>query len=289
MNIGERIKELRQKINMTQGELAKDICTQSFISRLEGGSVSPSAETVYRLSERLGVPISALINPAYNERYDYFSEVYKQLRNARAARDYDLVRKLIQSQKNNPLFKDIRYQKIFTWHESLCAFFIKNDLDQALALINSALEMSYSTKKNLSEEDLEILITKCNLLIEAKRYNEAQKEYQTVFSHLNQNLPLLNDKIVIRCYYNYAYVLYHTKKFNESIMYCNKGITYCTEHHYLYALGDLYFMLGRNFIKLHNKESAITHLQYAKMAYHLLKSEKNINMTQSLITQMKDA
>ncbi|MBN8193371.1 helix-turn-helix transcriptional regulator [Bacillus sp. NTK074B] len=94
-----------------KGELANDICTQSFISRLEGGSVSPSAETVYRLSERLGVPISVLIHPAYNERYDYFSEVYKQLRNASAARDYDQVLKLIQTQKNNPLFKDIRYQK----------------------------------------------------------------------------------------------------------------------------------------------------------------------------------
>jgi transcriptional regulator with XRE-family HTH domain len=289
MEMGKRIKELRQKIKMTQGELSKDICTQSFISRLEGGNVSPSADTLYKLSERLGVPISVLMNPAYNEKYDYFSEVYKQLRNSSAARDYDQVNKLIQSQKNNSLFKDVRYQKIFTWHEGLCAFFRKKDLDQALALINSALEMSYSTKKNLSEEDLEILITKCNLLIEAKRYNEAQQEYQTVFSYLNQNLPLLDENIVIRSYYNYAYVLYHTEKFSESIIYCNKGITYCTENHYLYALGDLYFMLGRNFIKLDNKASAIVYLQNAKMAYHLLKSKKNVTMTQRLITRLNES
>jgi transcriptional regulator with XRE-family HTH domain len=288
MEIGKRIKELRQKIKMTQGELSKDICTQSFISRLEGGSVSPSADTLYKLSERLGVPISVLMNPAYNERYDYFSEVYKQLRNSSAARDYAQVYTLIQSQKHNSLFKDVQYQKIFTWHESLCAYFIKKDLDQALALINSALEMSYSTKKNLSEEDLEILITKSNLLIEAKRYNEAREEYRTVFSYLNQSLPLLNEKIVIRSYYNYAYILYHTEQYNDSIIYCKKGITYCTDNHYLYALGDLYFMLGRNFVKLENKESAIVYLQYAKMAYHLLKSEKNVTMTQSLITQLNE-
>jgi hypothetical protein len=48
-------------------------------------------------------------------------------------------------------------------------------------------------------------------------------------------------------------------------------------------------MLGRNFVKLENKESAIAHLQCAKMAYHLLKSEKNVNMTQSLITQLNES
>ena len=39
--IGNKIKDLRQAVDITQGELADGICTQALISRMEKGDIYP--------------------------------------------------------------------------------------------------------------------------------------------------------------------------------------------------------------------------------------------------------
>lgn len=52
-----RIKELRKQHGLTQAELAaKADIPQSYISRLENGEHSPTAKTIQRIADALGVP-----------------------------------------------------------------------------------------------------------------------------------------------------------------------------------------------------------------------------------------
>jgi transcriptional regulator with XRE-family HTH domain len=53
-NLGDKIKTLRKKIGMTQKELAQQVgLTPSFISQLEKNLISPSIDSLLKLSERL--------------------------------------------------------------------------------------------------------------------------------------------------------------------------------------------------------------------------------------------
>jgi transcriptional regulator with XRE-family HTH domain len=53
-NLGEKIKNLRKKIGMTQKELAEQVgLTPSFISQLEKNLISPSLDSLLKLSEKL--------------------------------------------------------------------------------------------------------------------------------------------------------------------------------------------------------------------------------------------
>jgi transcriptional regulator with XRE-family HTH domain/KaiC/GvpD/RAD55 family RecA-like ATPase len=53
-NLGEKIKTLRKKIGMTQKELAEQVgLTPSFISQLEKNLISPSLDSLLKLSEKL--------------------------------------------------------------------------------------------------------------------------------------------------------------------------------------------------------------------------------------------
>jgi len=63
MDIGKRIKELRQRFGLTQNELAQraDI-SQSTLSYLESGNKSPSIHTLNRICEALNVSLLDLIN-----------------------------------------------------------------------------------------------------------------------------------------------------------------------------------------------------------------------------------
>ncbi|MCX8116840.1 MAG: helix-turn-helix domain-containing protein [Desulfobacterota bacterium] len=55
-NLGEKIRSMRKKLGMTQKELAGQVgLTPSFISQLEKNLISPSLDSLFKLSEKLNV------------------------------------------------------------------------------------------------------------------------------------------------------------------------------------------------------------------------------------------
>lgn len=67
MPTGSRIKEIRLKKGLTQNELGK-MChiAESTIRRYELGSLNPKIETLQKIADALGVPITELINCSYD-------------------------------------------------------------------------------------------------------------------------------------------------------------------------------------------------------------------------------
>jgi len=63
-NLGDKIKTLRKKLGMTQKELAEQVgLTPSFISQLEKNLISPSLDSLLKLSEKLNTqPIYFLMD-----------------------------------------------------------------------------------------------------------------------------------------------------------------------------------------------------------------------------------
>ena len=58
MNIlGEKFKLQRKKLGLSQKSLAEGICEQSQISKIERGHFIPSADLLFKLSQRLEVPL----------------------------------------------------------------------------------------------------------------------------------------------------------------------------------------------------------------------------------------
>ncbi len=59
---GDVLKKARLKAGMTQEHLAFEAdVDRTFLSRLENNRMSPTLETLFRLSDALGVPASTLI------------------------------------------------------------------------------------------------------------------------------------------------------------------------------------------------------------------------------------
>jgi transcriptional regulator with XRE-family HTH domain len=62
VSIGRRVQDSRQKLGLTQEQLAKELdVTHQHISRLEAGQASPSLELVVKLAQRLGLTTDALL------------------------------------------------------------------------------------------------------------------------------------------------------------------------------------------------------------------------------------
>jgi transcriptional regulator with XRE-family HTH domain len=60
VNVGERLRELRQERDMSMRALAKSSgLSTNALSMIERGRTSPSVSTLYKIAEALGVPITA--------------------------------------------------------------------------------------------------------------------------------------------------------------------------------------------------------------------------------------
>lgn len=87
MDIGNKIKELRNKKGLTQEELA-DRCelSKGFISQLENDLTSPSIATLIDILQCLGTDLKHFFNDAGDEqivfgREDYFEKIDQELHN----------------------------------------------------------------------------------------------------------------------------------------------------------------------------------------------------------------
>ena len=68
MNIGEKIKKLRNAKMMTQSELVGTEITRNMLSRIENGTATPSLETVMYIASRLNVSAGYLLADESDEQ-----------------------------------------------------------------------------------------------------------------------------------------------------------------------------------------------------------------------------
>src|SRR3972149_226148 len=93
MNLGDKIRELREELGLTQGQLANDASvSQGYLSQLEKGDVkNPSAGVLLRVAQAMQVEPDELFEAA---RYPTLRTLRKIYRGYESTIDPDLLRYL---------------------------------------------------------------------------------------------------------------------------------------------------------------------------------------------------
>ena len=92
MNIGEKIKNLRNKKLMTQSELAGNVITRNMLSSIENGTALPSLATLRHISAKLNVPAGYLLAEGDDEMiYLKLSEI-ANIKNAYLSKNFRICR-----------------------------------------------------------------------------------------------------------------------------------------------------------------------------------------------------
>ena len=78
--LGERIREERLKLNLTQAQLAEDIdISDTYMGAIERGERSLTLDTLVRLVNRLGVTIDYMLSDAVSDSDSNIMEQMKQI------------------------------------------------------------------------------------------------------------------------------------------------------------------------------------------------------------------
>ena len=98
MSLGSKIKQCRQKKNMTQSQLCDGKITRNLLSEIECDKVSPSIATLKFIAMRLETPISFLLSedeePFYYVKKDHIDDVKSLFKSKNYAKCISLIESL---------------------------------------------------------------------------------------------------------------------------------------------------------------------------------------------------
>jgi transcriptional regulator with XRE-family HTH domain len=273
--IGKKIKELRKIVGLTQGELAKDICTQALISRIEKGDIYPSATALYQISKKLGVDVNYFFEIGTTHRIDYIQEVERQLRKLRVKLLYEDILEIVKTEEKNPLFLNDKYNlQLLYWHKGIYINEVEKDRERALAVMKEALFLTYDKKKVMSEREMTISISMGIIEFSRGNYEQALERYKEVRQTLKLTKQLNDKAIKTRVLYNTARVLTRMGEYKKSIEYCKEAIRWLIEEEHLYGFAQLNYHIGYNLELQEQYQRALPYFEKAAILFDIQKNEK---------------
>lgn len=256
MNIGKAIKDLRKALGLSQTHLARDICSQAQLSKIENFNEIPSAVILYKLSKKLGVDMNYFFEFVDTPRLDYIKDVQALIEECKRDRNYQRLRDIIHNERRNPLFQSTERQQYLMWHEAICFHYLDKNTEKAIEKLEASLNLTTNLEEELyAEQEIEILNSIAIIKKDQKKYEEAEKIFQKCLEVLKYK-PRYNILIKIRILYGMSKLLTDRGKYEESIHYCLEGIKTCKKMEVLYLFGELQYQLGSNFARMRKIQKA---------------------------------
>ena len=103
MELGQKLKQARQELGLSQKQLCGDVITRNMLSLIENGSASPSMETLRYLAGRLGKTVGYFLDEEAATSPNY--TVMALARRSFEGGEYDMVLRNLESYRStDPVF-----------------------------------------------------------------------------------------------------------------------------------------------------------------------------------------
>ncbi|HEK9988249.1 TPA: helix-turn-helix transcriptional regulator [Streptococcus equi subsp. zooepidemicus] len=239
--LAEKFRLKRKELGLSQQTLAKGICEQSQISKIERGHFIPSADLLFRLSQRLEVPLDYF----FNEQIEVKSNLsnFKHL-SARLLddRNYDDLEYLYKIEVERSTFLTLEDRTYLEWIKAIIDFYQYELQFEAISHLENILSKVASTTLIY----LKVLNTLSNFYSLVGREEDYEANY-SLLMELYQTKNLEYQEFLfgyIRVRYNYAHYLVSKEKYNEAMQEALETIELCKERQTSYQLAPLLVLVG---------------------------------------------
>lgn len=294
VQLSKRIKQLRQNKNLTQTDLAKDICSQGLISKIEKGEISPDILILSRLAKRLDVSVGYLIGEETasgvsvlnDERPRQYKEKIAQLvtkQNYLELEDYVAHNKM----RDYSLFEyDSPY---FMWLDSLIRSMNYHKLEEAIQSIKDGLDV-LNDSNHLSQDDLDLKFNlydtwSCILALEGK-FQEAIEISLNCYAMTE--FPRVNPFIKIQLFYGVARSYAKLKQAIDSNFYIQKAIQVSTKSANFLLLEKLYLLSAENYLSLNDLERAKEFAEKSKFISDIKNYDTLVPYIEKVLSKIKE-
>lgn len=251
MKIGKLVKDRRKELNLTQIQLAKDICTQAMVSKIEKGIINPSSQLLKQLSDRLDVPVSYF----YRDDEDrYLEKIEKDILGYLNQNELQKAGEALVKHRDIFFHSKNDYYHLFYKMIEIYTTYDKNkNTDNTIKVLNELIEKL--THRPLLHLDSLVLLAVVQY--DSGNFNEANETFQELLALMTKETKL---PLRIRILYSYALNLEALGKEDEALEVVVQTIDEAIKKQSLYNLGYLYY---RQAILLSKKDR----IEESKVAY----------------------
>lgn len=268
ISIGDRVQERRKGLKMSQQALAKDICAQAMVSKIERNEISPSMNIMHQIAERLDVTLSYFYGEesTKNEKEERIDELKMQIRERLKRRDYEAISFLMEGNKEvvQTIVKE-EDRTFFDWIQAILDYYIYENIQEAFAQL-AAIQYS-DISPSLAVEITQSVGT---LYYEQKEYNKAIDYFARAEEALSKKVDI---QVKAKLYLNYALSLSAKEEYKSALERIILGMDLLIENDSLYLLGDFYYQKGLIQEALDNLGAAYESFQLAASIYKIQKNE----------------
>jgi len=236
-SFGKQIKQLRIERKLTQKELAKDVCSQAELSKIENGKTIPTIDLVQRLSQKLHISMDQIFIDSNEVKL--FQRYEVQLADFSRQRRYD---EMLDFMRCLPTSLPPSVQLLIRYFEWV-AREGKKDIDYRTC-ISQLLRLSDEQQMETEYPVLylRIRMSVANYYYLNSQYPYARKIYQELltYDYSTDTLKKLQCKIL----YNHAQQLYFQNDFVTGLEITEKELALSVERKDTAMLGHFFYQKG---------------------------------------------
>ncbi|MEK5247196.1 helix-turn-helix domain-containing protein [Bacillus sp. FSL R9-9530] len=230
MEIGERIRQVRMHKGLTQGELVSEICSVTYLSRIESGKIKPSSSFLKQVSKKLGVDCDFLIDGNYEEIKLTILEICNKYKKDKIITEAELslLELYVREVDSIPLLLKVYGVLIYYHARQKNLLYVKSLVDQASQMIPSQVEMQdpedsiyYLKSRGYYFYNKQDYIAAHDIYVQAESLLGVEETEQ--HAHIYYNLCLVykvlyKDKSISRLYALKAYNIYSKNGMEKNVI-----------------------------------------------------------------------
>nr|WP_263314893.1 helix-turn-helix domain-containing protein [Mammaliicoccus sp. Marseille-Q6498] len=216
MKLGDRVKQRRIDLKLSQQALAKGIATQSQISKIEKNELQPGSQLLFNISRRLKCSMDFLY--IGDELDTQLEQKLKVIERLLEDRDYDALMPIIDGHYlSNGTTDEIAASK---WVRSIITFYKFEDVEEATQLIEEAFKLI----DNNMYEKLQVSICNTRAIIYYK-----QNENEIAKLSLEKGLQIaerfnVEDSYKIKLLSTLSNIYYSESDFDRCLAYAQSAL-----------------------------------------------------------------
>lgn len=226
-SIGERIKNIRKQKGISQASLAKNLCSQSNISRIEKDIYTPSLFLLNRFAYRLDVELEYLYSGNSGRN---FEEIKLKLYQYLYRRKYSEIKEILDNYDED--YPTLYEMKTVYWMKAIIEDQLHSNTEAAKRYISNAI----SLVPEVDDYYLEIGILNSYALIYKNELDDKKVKqiYNEIFEKINSNN--IKGELPVKILLSMAFYYYHAKNYENVFKFSAKAIKILNNDNSMYLL-----------------------------------------------------
>lgn len=244
-NYGTILKNNRKRMKLSQKELAKDICSQAMLSRIENNEVIPNALIMKEICKRLNISVEEVMSEEHSSDLQKSRHRLQQMQYFHQTHQFTQLSLMISQQYVLPDQYSKEELQIYYYYKACALASLDSDPSTISKLLQKSLDCTFSLEQSKAS-DMEIII-----LSELGRLHLMQGNTGIGLPLVEKSLNFFSCSItkrknpeLVRAMYQTGTAFVSHQLYDLAGKAIEQGIAWAQKNHVLYYLDRLFLLKG---------------------------------------------